>query len=530
MINEVIIIGTGPSGVAAAMGFAENSIAPLILDVGNEAPESKIPDQNFYDFRKSEDAFPLMIGNNYEGLRNVINEKAVFPKLISPFMQFVVKDADRLSPIEEKGFMVTQSFARGGLANAWGAGLYICLDDELQTLPLNTSDLSPYYSRLTEEIGISGDDDDLTPYFGSAEDLLKPLQLSKKAEKLYRQYQKNKIQLNAKGIYFGRPRLGVLSEDYGERKKCDYHNLESWLPNMPYLYNPSFTLSRLIREKKVRYQKSILVRSWTRANGVITVHGQNIQDGVSVSFKCKKLVLAAGTINSSKIVLKSKKDYSVRLPLYDNIHIQIPLIFPSFVGSKLETDALGLTNLNAVFDLRKFNLKLQGSILELTFPVRSVFHEMFPFSARDNLTFTRNFLQSLMVMILYFPSSSDNAGHITLRPDDTIETYCSPYNVDRRIIKEVTRAFCKLGVLTHPMLARYQPMGYSIHYAGTLPIVNQPERQYQCSKEGELFGDPGVFIADGSLFSYIPAKNITFTLMANAMRIADHIAKGIKEK
>ncbi|GBE17305.1 hypothetical protein BMS3Abin15_01146 [bacterium BMS3Abin15] len=528
MIHEVIIVGTGPSGVASAMGFAENGIIPLILDVGYEPAENKRLEQNFFDFRKSNDSFNMMIGNNYEGLHNVINEKTIFPKLISPFMQFVVKDAEKLSPIDENGFMVTQSFAMGGLANAWGAGLYRCVDDELKNIPFKPSELSPYYDKLTKEIGISGDDDDLTPFFGSTENLLTPLKLSKKAEKLYLKYKKKKTELNAKGMYIGRPRLGVLSQNYYNRRKCDYHNLELWLPNLPYIYNPSFTLTELIKNNKALYEKSVLVKSWDREGKVIIVHGENIRDGVPVSFKCKRLVLAAGTINSAKIVLKSKKDFKAKLPLYDNIHVQVPLIFPSFVGSKLETEAFGLTNLNAVFDFRRLNLRLQGSILELTFPARSIFYEMFPFSAKDNLAFTRTFLPSLLVMLLYFPSSSENAGHVTLRSDDLLETYGLPCKINRNVIKKVTNTFLGLGVLTHHLLARYKPMGYTIHYAGTLPMVQNPRHNYQCNALGELHREPGIFIVDGSLFSYIPAKNITFTLMANAMRIADHISKEIK--
>jgi hypothetical protein len=529
MIHEVIIVGTGPSGVAAAMGFVQNAIKPLILDVGFEPSEPINIQQNFYDYRKSNDSFKVLIEENYAGLHNVINDKTIFPKLISPFMQFVVKDVEKLSPVDEKGFIVTQSFAMGGLANAWGAGLYRCIDDELRDIPLTSTELSPYYNKLTEEIGISGDDDDLTPFFGSTINLLRPLRLSAKAARLYSSYQKKKAVLNGKGIYIGRPRLGVLSENYHDRKKCQYNNFELWLPDMPYIYNPSYTLRRLIDDGNVTYKKSILIKSWSRENDVIIVHGEHVNDKIPLTFRCKKLVLAAGTVNSAKIVLKSKNDYQTELPLYDNIHVQIPLIFLSFIGSRLETEALGLTGLNLVYDADRLNTRLQGSILELTFPARSVFCEMFPFAVRDNLTYTRLFLPSLLAMLLYFPSRKENGGYVKLNPDGSLETHCLPYKVDTRAVKEITRGFLNLGVVTHHLLSRYKPMGYAIHYAGTLPMVRSPEHIYQCNKAGELYKEPGVHIADGSLFSYIPAKNISFTLMANAMRMADHISKEIKK-
>ncbi len=83
MIYEVIIVGSGPSGVAAALGFAENGIIPLILDVGYEAPDVTPPDDNFYDYRKAHDSFNIMIGENHEVLKHVISRKTASPKVSS---------------------------------------------------------------------------------------------------------------------------------------------------------------------------------------------------------------------------------------------------------------------------------------------------------------------------------------------------------------------------------------------------------------------------------------------------------------
>lgn len=525
MNHDIIIVGSGPTGVAAALGFADNKIVPLVLDVGYD-PHSHPPlKEGFYDYRKSNDSFDIMIGKDYEGLHNLIHEKKIFPKLISPFMQYVVKDADRLSPVDEKGFIATQSFAKGGLANAWGAGLYRVLDDELQNIPLSASDLTPYYDRFTNEIGISGDEDDLTKFFGSTEGLLPPLKLSKKSSLLLSKYEKRKNSFNKKGIYIGRPRLCVLSKDYKNRQKCSYNNLESWFPHQPYIYTPAYTLNRLIEEKKIHYKRSILVKRWSREKDSVVVHAINSNDSSEIKFKCKKLILAAGTINSAKIVLNSKKDFNTELPLLDNGLVQIPLIFPRFVGSKHETDVLGLPNLDIVIESKQNGERLKGSIVELSFPLKSFFSEMLPFSAQDNLRFMKYFLQSLLVVLLYFPSSSINSGYIKLRSDDKLEVSSSPYYFDKGVLKDLTRAFNRVGIVTHTLMMEYAQPGYAIHYAGSLPMVESPFREYQCSKTGELYNEPDVHIVDGSLFSHIPAKNITFTFMANAMRIADHVSK-----
>ena len=61
-----------------------------------------------------------------------------------------------------------------GLANVWGAGCYRFDDRELCDFPIEAADLRPYYDQLTEHIGITGTDDDLTRYFGAATGCLPP--------------------------------------------------------------------------------------------------------------------------------------------------------------------------------------------------------------------------------------------------------------------------------------------------------------------------------------------------------------------
>jgi choline dehydrogenase-like flavoprotein len=67
-------------------------------------------------------------------------------------------------------------------------------------------------------------------------------------------------------------------------------------------------------------------------------------------------------------------------------------------------------------------------------------------------------------------------------------------------------------------------MGSSIHYAGTLPMKKDPGR-YETDVDGRLSGTKHVYVADGACFSALPAKNLTLTIMANAMRIATRLRR-----
>ena len=73
------------------------------------------------------------------------------------------------------------------------------------------------------------------------------------------------------------------------------------------------------------------------------------------------------------------------------------------------------------------------------------------------------------------------------------------------------------------------PKGQTIHYAGTLPMKTHPTESYTCDRNGELYGEPDVFVVDGSTFPSLSAKNFAMALMANAMRIADHVVERLRD-
>jgi choline dehydrogenase-like flavoprotein len=526
---DVLIVGSGVSGVAAALRFADKGVKPCLVDVGLTPPHGTLVQENFYSYRKNHDSFAVMIGENFEGLIDLGKESPSVPaKLASPLMRFVTARAQEYSPMETSGFDVIQSFSQGGLASAWGAGLYRYLDRDLEGFPLGSRDLAPYYDRLTKEIGISGVNDDLTPYFGKDERLQKPLRPSANASRIMKKYLRKREKFNDKGVYFGRPRLGVLTEGKDGRKVCDYSNLEFWQPGLSHIYSPVFTLKGLIRGEKLTYQEGLLVKSWSRQNADLIVRAEKVESGEIVYLRCKKLVLAAGAVGSARMALQTKKDTKTKLSLLDNPAIQFPFVIPSRIGAKLEDDAFGLTQLNLVYDSNKFKKILQGSLLEVTSPSRAEFFHHFPWAAQDNLRLIRDVLPALIVLQLFLPADTSNAAMLGLKEDGSLKVQAEKDRIDPEIKKDILKIFRRLGAFSTSSLVVDVPKGLSIHYAGTLPMKADPKVEYTCDRYGELYGEPDVFVVDGSVFPALSAKNYSFALMANAMRIADFIVERLR--
>ena len=233
-------------------------------------------------------------------------------------------------------------------------------------------------------------------------------------------------------------------------------------------------------------------------------------------------------MGSARLALQSQKDMRTRLKLLDNPGQLFPFVLPSRIGQKLETEAFGLTQLNFIYDSGPLHGPLQGSILEVTSPARAEFFGYFPWAAFDNLRLIRFVLPAMVVMQLFFPADAPQAASLRLREDGVLEIRAPAESFRPEVRGKVLRIFRKLGAYSLNSLVVDVPRGHSIHYAGTLPMTEVSKEAYTCSKNGELFGEPGVFVADGSVFPVLPAKNVSFAVMANAMRTADYISLGLR--
>lgn len=520
---ELIIVGAGAAAAAAALELARRGQRPIVLDVGH-VDEANAPrvEGNLYRYRQQHDSFDLHIGTDYRGLAGVLSDEPSVAKLNAPRMAFVTRDATALGPLSQAEFQAIQSFALGGLGNAWGAGLYRWISADLQDFPISLADLEPYFDLLTAEIGISGADDDLTEFFGSPAGLQPPLELSYNARRVALAYRRRRKALRAKRITLGRPRAGVLSAPKDGRPACDYSNLEFW-QQQPYVYTPAVTLRKLIAAGQIDYRPGLLVQRWIETADGVTVVARDVRSGEMVEVSGQRLLLAAGAINTARIALQSAGDAATRLPLLENPVLQIPLVLPASLGRRLDTHAFGLVQLNLVWESAAYQTILQGSLLELTAPLRAEFFGRFPLAARANLALIRHLLPAMLMLQLYFPAWVQPPSRLWLLNDGRLRIEGQPFPAQPARLAPLLASLRSLGLWTHPALIQQPVTGHAIHYAGTLPMRAAPG-PYQCHPSGRLFGSERVFVADSASFAHLSAKNMSLGMMANAMRIAAEAA------
>jgi choline dehydrogenase-like flavoprotein len=523
MSFDVIIVGSGPAGVSAALELKDRNV--LILDVGLRAPELPYDcNQNLYDLKKSSNDFSrILLGEKFESLHNAVSS-FLSPKLKAPLFRFVLRDWRQFCPVNSSEFDLGLSFAQGGLSNAWGAGVYRFSDRELREFPIKASDLDPYYDRLTSEIGISGCDDDLTPFFGSTRGLLPPLEPDHLSSKLLKTYSRKKLHLSRRGIYIGRPRLAVLTRALGDRQAYDYHGLEFFKPNIPAVYNASYSLRELKKRPNITYRSGFLVQRYVETSDGVEVLAKNINSHETEEFFARKLLLGAGTINTSKIVLASYEDYSTQLPLLDNATSYTPFLAPQLIGTAQEKEFFSGLQLNVVLSRKTDDVPIQGSFYGMMGILRADLLLDLPLSIRANLMATKYLAPALGMLQLFYPDSPDQNNYLKLTSGNELEIRYQQRSfglIERTFISE----FRKLGYLSLPGLCKYPTPGNSFHYAGCLPMKTDPRRRYETSANGRLFGTNHVYVVDAANFTSLPSKNHTFTIMANAMRIAHHVGR-----
>ena len=512
-VYDVIIVGSGAAGAWAAKQLKTKNI--LMLDVGNE-PEFKYSDgiDPYYDLKKNPaQGEPILIGDNFESLSNIFTEY-MSPKLKSPFMRYVVKGTSQ-SKLKEDGFNSQQSFATGGLGNAWGAGCYRFQDYELAKFPFESQDLQPFYDKLTEEIGISGSDDDLTRFYGTTEKLLPAIKKTHQLDTIYRQYLKKRKSFHTAGYFLGHPRLAY--------KNYTSKGLDYYLSHNPSIYTPAFTIQELLDQNKITYVNGMHVQSFSETTDYVEVTALNLKLSQQHAFRGKTLILAMGALNSAKCVLQSYNDQTTRLPLLDNNISYVPFLYPKMLGLSWASENVVGSPMTIVQLRENQRLPLQISLYNIGSVLISDLLYSLPLSADIMVKAAKLMLPALMIAQVFYPDVQNVQNYLSLDGKSLNLVYkkSNAGTSEQSLIAQLR----KIGLFSAKTLIQYPTPGNSFHYAGMLPMRDKPTTRYQCHPDGRLNETRRVFVADAANFPELPAKNHTFTIMANSMRIANIVQR-----
>ena len=156
--------------------------------------------------------------------------------------------------------------------------------------------------------------------------------------------------------------------------------------------------------------------------------------------------------------------------------------------------------------------------------------QQFPLDLKTSTFLFRHIHAALGVVNINYSDCRRGGNFVTLKPSgDSSHTKLiinyepAPHEgeVLRSSIRKIKKSLRELGCIVVPGMIHIRPKGASVHYAGTLPMSTN-KALYTTSAYCRSHDFDNLYIVDGCTFPFLPAKNITFTLMANALRVADH--------
>lgn len=415
------------------------------------------------------------------------------------------------------GQTLYKSEAFGGLTRFWGGTMLPFTDAELASWPFDAKLLYPYYARLAERVGLAGGHDELLQYFGrdfATRPAMRPLTALRRLSDSVNHH--GRIENNGYRVLAGINRCAVETRDDSPRA-CVYCGECMAGCVKGAIFSSAHAIDLMLREGRVgTLIRGRVTRIDLERRVVVVDSGSGEQQLGDFS----KVFLCAGCVGSTEILMRSGA-VPGRATMTDNsVHV-----FPVFNfgrgAESGETAYFGLCNiilacvptqpgdhLAQVQIYPNFDYMWRYNIPPALW---SILHPLVR-ASRGRIFWAR----------LYLHSSLSQSYRLHLDEDQLVieEVRAAKASAEaRRLLSILRNVVNRSGFYIPPMPPI--PQRTNSHYGGTLPfgsgVLNVPV-------SGEIGN--GVYLCDSSTFPDTPAASLTFTLMANAARIAAEAEHG----
>lgn len=530
---DYIVVGSGCSGAMAAQTLVEAGKQVAMVDVGEKNPDYKtlIPNKDYLTLRTTDtEQYKYLIGREAEGA--IVNDTGKGAQ-ITPPRSHMLRNTDSYIPLRSDTFTPIESLGYGGLGIGWGLQCWEFSRKELATTGMDVERMLTAYETVAQRIGISGTNDAAAKYtLGELQKYQPSPTMDQNMQHIYDSYLKHKAYFDRSGIYLGRTPLALITKDIGERKKYAYRDMDFYDDNNLSAWRPWITVEQLKRRKNFTYIDEFLATHFSETKQKTTIHGIDTKTKRQIAYQCKYLVLATGALGSARIVLRSlNSDGRDQLPFLCNPYTYVPCIQPSRFGKGPETKKIGFGQLSAFLDSE--SVDDANSILTL-YSYQSLMLFRIIRQAPLNFSDARPIMQYLSSgLVVTGIQHSDkhtpekflrlHKNTASLTGDELLANYSLAADEiagQRARETRYIKAMRKTGLYA---LKRMNPgHGSSVHYAGTLPF-SITEKRYHIDPNGRLYGTRNVYVADSSGFNFLPARGLTFSILANAHITAENI-------
>jgi choline dehydrogenase-like flavoprotein len=520
------VVGSGSAGISCAQALIRAGKEVTILDSGVQLEAARSEAIGGLAATDAAGWTPAATAFMREGISSGTSG---IPLKLAYGSDYPYRYVEGSIPIQCEGVEIKPSYALGGLSTVWGAAVMSHRQQDIEDWPITVEDLAPGYRAVLEWMPLSAQNDDLARQFPLYVDECAHLPTSRQAAGMYADYERNRIKLNAHGVYLGSSRLAVDADGRHGRPACVRCGLCMY--GCPYglIYSSDQTLAALVATGRVHYKPGVTVQSVAETSTGVQIRAVDLA-GNAENYSGERVFLGAGVLNTSAILLRSMGMYDTPVQIRDSQYFLLPLLRLRGTADVVREPLHTLAQLFVeIFDsaISPHTIHMQTYTYNDLFraPVLAVlgpFKKVFP---------VETFLGRLMLFqgFLHSSHSATISATLTRHQDgDRLSLSTVPNaKIKKRVLKlalKLTRLAADTGVLPLiPMIQMGMP-GRGFHSGGSFPMRAQP-RAGESDILGRPYGLQRVHAIDATVLPSIPATTITYTVMANAYRIGTQAAK-----
>jgi choline dehydrogenase-like flavoprotein len=526
---RVAVVGSGLSGFAAAHALAERGFHVTILDVGETLEEhraavvARLHDLPREEWSAEDLAF---LGENPTIVTGSLPKKVHFGS------DQIYAERRPFAPITTMvdGRAPAPTFTKGGFSTVWG-GASLPIDAvDMTDWPVSRAELDPYFQRVADLMPLCGGTGTLSAAFPPYKEPLGNLHPSPQGQLLLEDLERAAPRLARTGTLYGKARLAIhTSASEGGVLPCNGCGYCFTGCVRGSIYSTLPQLDGLTRRTHVEYRSGIYVDTVGEAGRDAVVEGVDLAANEKVRFTFDAVFLAAGPLNSTRVLLRSRGLFNRLVTLKETQKFVLPMLRLRGAPSAIEHSTVTMA---AVFLETKVRALSDHWVHAQIIPMNRLVFDAGPLPGKTLAgahVLWRPALRHMMVAWCAMHSDHSSTVELTLRRDpaggpDRLELNPRESPVARAAARTVAWDLFRKGLMFNtlflPPLMKPANPGSEAHCGGSFPMRKTPRDPLDSDALGRPFGWTRIFAVDSSVLPSIPGTTLAFSVMANAYRIA----------
>jgi len=394
-----------------------------------------------------------------------------------------------ISVYRDKFALPVSAKSTGGFSNVWGGTLNIFDEKDCESLNYKNSDLYEKYQYILKKLKLDIEID-----------------LSKD------------MKLNTKNNIYDEV---VLNIDKALNKNLKSNKLKYFKSLIFLKNNKIWSSSQLLEELKTRYPNKFeqisnfeVVEIFEEQKEIILKSQQNKK----LKIKNAKLLLAAGALSTSVLISRFINTNSFTIK---DSQLQA---FPIFWLGKNSKSKSTNTYPQIFFDIKNEDYTIRTQLYSLNSNLINSIASNQKILKKFLKFFSSVFTNRIFINFVYSHSNNSPFYNFELNQNKIlIKKIIKKRNNDLfKVFRAFISSFFQTKLLPIPFTKKFRTYG-SFHMGGSFQIGKLLNNKFKIPKTGQVKNNSNIHIIDSTTLKTIPSGPITFTAMANALKIIDEI-------